>query len=290
MKRFYDPNAQNDVKEFKDIEYVRHGDHSMLLDLYLPSHGEGRFPLIVYVPGGAWMDCDKSVCVPMKLGFCQKGYAAASITYRTSKTPFPAQIEDGKAAIRWIRANAEKYNIDPTRIGVMGTSAGGHMACLLGVTGKARQFDVGENLDQSSEVQAVCNCYGATDFVNFFDDFKGDPGKTEFLHRIINALLGGSLDEKAELAKQGSPITHVDENAPPFLTIHGIADPTVPFQQAEILHDKLRQNGVSSQLILIPDGGHGDPKLFSQPLIDEIFRFFDEKLLRQNTPSPRRTP
>lgn len=263
----------------KDLEYVKHGDQSLKLDLYIPETGDGPFPLIVWVHGGGWIGGDKNDCPTLNLGYCQRGYATASISYRLSPVaPFPAQIEDVKAAIRWFRAHAGEYHLDPNRIGVMGASAGGHLVCLLGVTGKERRFDVGENLDQSSEVQAVCNIFGPTDFLHYFEYLPKETDLTKSLHGMVDSLLGGPFAEKTELAGQASPITYVDKDCPPFLHAHGTTDLLVPFQQAEFLHDKLRQNGVWSRLFLIPGADHGGKGFFSEPLFKEIAAFFDQQL------------
>ena len=267
-----------EIESFKDLEYVRHGDVSVKLDLYVPED-EGPFPLVVWIHGGGWVSGDKNDCPILNLGYCQNGYAAASIGYRLSPVaPFPAQIEDCKAAIRWLRANAKKYKIDPDRIGVIGGSAGGHLVCMLGVTGKNRVFDVGENLDQSSAVQAVCNLFGPTDLPNGLDGLDPNTDLTKALIDMYTKLLGGPMEDKMELAKSASPITYVDENAPPFLHAHGTVDLLVPVEQAEKLHDKLRQMGVSSRLFLIPRAGHGDRGFFTPQLFEEILIFFDKHL------------
>lgn len=278
---FCQPNPLKDVKAMKDIEFVKHGEQSLKLDLYVPEKGDGPYPLIVWVHGGGWIGGDKNDCPTLNLGYGQRGYATASISYRLSPVaPFPAQIEDVKAAIRWLRAHAEEYKIDPNRIGAIGGSAGGHLVCLLGVTGKVKQFDVGENLDQSSEVQAVCNIFGPTDLLHYFEYLPEGTELTKSLHKMLDSLLGGPIAEKTELAKQASPITYVDEKSPPFMHAHGTADLLVPFQQAEFLHDKLRRDGVWSRLFLIPQAGHGDQGFFTPQLAKEIELFFDQQLMQ----------
>lgn len=276
---FYDPNSLDNVETFPDREDVRYDDLSMKLDLFVPKNGRGPFPLIVWIPGGGWFGGNRGNCLPLQFGFCRRGYAAADLSYRTSSTTtrFPAQIQDLKTAVRWIRAHTEEYDIDPNRIGVMGTSAGGHLACLLGVTGKTRQFDVGDYLDQSSAIRAVCNFYGATNFLNIIEQLREAGGRTGTLRPMLESLFGGLPDVKTELA---SPITYVDKDCPPFLSIHGTDDDLVPFRQAELLHDKLVRFGVRSRLLPIPGGGHGDDRLFSPELLDkeDIFRFFDDHL------------
>ena len=271
-----------------DLVYAKHGDREMKLDLYVPqksnAEGEGPFPIIVWVHGGGWVAGDKKDCWPLNLGYCQKGYATASLSYRFSPVaPFPAQIEDCKAAIRWLKAHAKEYNIDPNSIGVWGGSAGGHLVCLLGVTGKTKKFDVGDHLDQTSEVHAVCNYFGPTDMLSVLDNLDPDSEHTKAVIGMLTSLLGGPLDEKTELAKEASPTTFVDQDAAPFLHVHGTVDLLVPVEQAEKLHDKLRQANVWSRLFIIPRGGHGGEDFISPKLFEEIQLFFDKNLKNRYT-------
>jgi len=267
------------VKSFKDMVYAKHGDLSMKLDLYVPEQGDGPFPLIVWIHGGGWIGGDKNDCPPLNLGYCQNGYAAASLSYRFSNVaPFPAQLEDIKAAIRWLKAHAGEYKLDPNRIGVWGASAGGHLVCLLGVTGKTKQFDVGDHLDQTSEVQAVCNFFGPTDILTGLDGLDPNTDLIKSLVNMYTGLLGGPIREKQDVAKLASPTTYVDEHAAVFMHVHGTADLLVPVEQAEKLHDKLRQANVSSRLFLLPQAGHGGEDFVSPKMLKEIQTFFDKNL------------
>ncbi len=267
------------AKAFKDLVYAKHGDQEMKLDLYIPEEGDGPFPLVVWIHGGGWIGGDKNDCPVLNLGYCRRGYATASLSYRFSNVaPFPAQLEDVKAAIRWLRAHAKEYKLDPTRVGVIGASAGGHLVCLLGVTGKTKQFDVGDNLDQSSEVQAVCNIFGPTDLLTGLDGLDPDTDLTKALIGMISGLLGGPMEEKTDVAKMASSTTYVDADAAPFMHVHGTKDLLVPVEQAEKLHDKLRQANVPSRLFIIPQAGHGDG-IFNRPeIFKEIELFFDRNL------------
>jgi hypothetical protein len=156
------------VKSHRDLVYVEGGHERHKLDLYLPEKADGPLPLIIWVHGGGWQNGSKDGCPPLRGGYIERGYAVASINYRLSgHAVFPAQIEDCKAAIRWLRAHAKEYGLDAKRFGVWGSSAGGHLVALLGTSGDVKEFDVGANLDQSSRVQAVCDYYGPTDFTVF---------------------------------------------------------------------------------------------------------------------------
>jgi acetyl esterase/lipase len=146
------------VKAHRDLVYVEGGHERHKLDLYLPEKAEGPLPLLIWVHGGGWQNGSKDGCPPLRAGYIERGYAVASINYRLSgHAVFPAQIEDCKAAIRWLRAHAKEYNLDAKRFGVWGSSAGGHLVALIGTSGDVKEFDVGDHLDQSSRVQAVCD-------------------------------------------------------------------------------------------------------------------------------------
>src|SRR5262249_37667916 len=163
-------------------------------------------------------------------------YAAASIGYRLSQhAKFPAQIEDCKAALRWLRANAKKYGLDPDRVGVWGASAGGHLVALLGTAADVKEWDgVGGNTDQSSRVQRVCDRFGPSDFMTI-------AGKSPRADSPVAELLGGPVAENKENAAKASPVTHVSKSSAPFLILHGDEDPTVPVAQSEELADALKK-------------------------------------------------
>ncbi|MBV9122601.1 MAG: alpha/beta hydrolase fold domain-containing protein [Planctomycetes bacterium] len=259
------------VKMLRDLAYVPDGHERHLLDLYLPEKADGPLPLIVWIHGGGWQAGNKDH--PPGLPLVSKGYALASINYRLSQhAKFPAQIEDCKAAIRWLRANASKYHLDPKRIGVWGASAGGHLVALLGTTGgvKALEGDEG-NLKESSRVQAVVDWFGPTDFMHL---------KTQGAQSPVTALLGGSPEVDPEKAREASPITYVGKDDPPFLIMHGDKDPLVPLKQSQELYQALKKAGVDATLEVIPGAGHG----FGGPDINrKVEEFFDKHLKEAST-------
>lgn len=262
------------IRELKDIPYVTGGHERQRLDLYLPSKGDGPRPLVIWIHGGGWEGGNKNGC-PAK-GMLLKGYAVASVGYRLSQHAiYPAQIEDCKAAVRWLRAHAAEYGIDPEEIGVWGASAGGHLAALLGTTGETRDFDVGENLDQSSKVQCVIDWFGPTDFLHF-----GDPPKPglDAPDSVVSRLLGGTISENPDKARRASPLYFVKNTAAPFLIMQGDQDNLVPLQQSEILHAALQKAGVSSQLCVLPGAGHGGPAFGALEQLKLIAGFFEEHL------------
>ncbi len=175
------------MKFLRDVPYIEDGHERHLLDLFLPAKAAGRLPLVVWIHGGGWQAGSKEGCPAQWL--VGKGYVVASINYRLSQhAVFPAQIEDCKAAIRWLRAHSAEYAIDPDRIGVFGGSAGGHLVALLGTTGNVKDLEGnGGNLDQSSRVQCVVDWYGPTDFVHWDPKFNLD------VNGMIDRLLGGDF-------------------------------------------------------------------------------------------------
>jgi acetyl esterase/lipase len=239
------------VQCLPDLSYVSKGHERQKLDLYLPVENDrDRLPVIVRIHGGAWRHGDKSAQRSVA-NYIKRGYIGVAINYRFSQqAPFPVQIEDCKAAIRWLRAHAEKYGIDPQRIGVMGSSAGGHLAALLGTTGDADVFDVGENLEFSSAVCAVVDNFGPTDF------FRTE-GAPPTAYSAVHQLLGGTVAEKQELAKSASPITYVSPADPPFLIMHGDKDPLVPILQSELLHASLVDEAIPVTYFKVKGGLHG---------------------------------
>ena len=258
-----------------DIEYARVDSISLRLDLYLPTPVPARpVPLVVWIHGGGWMSGSKEDCpAPSVLG---DDYAVASIDYRFSQTaPFPAQLDDCKAAIRWLRANAGGYGYDPDRIGVWGASAGGHLAALLGTTGEEPESEgnVGQDLGISSRVQAVCDFCGPTDLTAVVDQLLAmDELAAVFL---VSDLLGGPLDEKTDLARWASPIAHVDSGDPPFLIVHGEEDEIVPVAQATSFYEALASAGVDVSLCVVPGAGHCD---FPSAVDERVRDFFARTL------------
>lgn len=277
---FAELNAFDDYKIHRDLSYVEQGSKAQQLDLYIPATvGSDPLPLVVWIHGGGWTSGSKKHCPATPL--LSRGYAVASIDYRLSQEAlFPAQIHDCKAAVRWLRANAKKYNLDPNRIGVWGSSAGGHLAALLGMTGDSLAFEgLLDTQDVSSRVQAVCNWFGPSDFVSLASQSGPD---SHMDHNAPNSpesrLLGGPLPTRMAAAKVASPITHVSHNVPPFLIMHGDKDPLVPHQQSIQLHNALDLSGVKSQLVLLKGVGHGGREFEDSETQQRVWNFFDSTL------------
>jgi acetyl esterase/lipase len=225
------------------------------VDLYVP-RSSSPVPLILFVHGGGFSRGDKGDQDPGP--FVSDGYAFASVNYRLSGDAiFPAQLEDCKAAVRWLRANAAKFNLDPERFGAWGTSAGGHLVALLGTSGDTTLFDVGENLEFSSRVHAVADWFGPTDFLQMdahrLPDGMGHNGAGSPESRLI----GGPIQQNKDKVARANPITYISSNDPPFLIAHGDQDRLVPHHQSELLHSALIAARVPSTLITVKGGGHG---------------------------------
>jgi acetyl esterase/lipase len=256
------PRVPEGVTAYRDIAYVTNGHPQQKLDLYVPNEGK-NLPLIICVHGGAFMMGSKHEIMGLK--YTTEGYAVASVEYRFSQHAiFPAQIEDYKAAVRCLRANAAKYRLDPDRFGAWGGSAGGHLVAMLGTAGDVKGFDVGENLNVSSRVQAVCDWFGPTDFLHL-------PAGSQRAGTPESRLIGGPIKDNPEKARRASPISYVSKDAPPFLIVHGDADPAVPYHQSELLDAALRKAGVPVVFYTVKGGGHGR---FSDPKVPELVREF----------------
>lgn len=282
----------DNVVAHRDIEYAKAGEKRLLLDIYVPqdaknddvANTEGQaekpraLPLVVWIHGGAWRAGNKKFCPALR--FTKRGYVAASISYRLShEAIFPAQIEDCKAAIRWLRANAAKYSIDPERIGVWGSSAGGHLVALLGTSGDIEELEKQHgDLNQSSRVQAVCDFFGPTDFLRMDQDslpnsrlVHDDPGSPESL------LVGAPIQENADKVARANPITYVSKDDPPFLIVHGDQDPLVPWQQSKYLFEAMQKTGLKDvKFHLVKGAGHGFRR--RTEVYDMVDKFFDRVL------------
>ena len=269
------PKIPEGITVHRDVAYVTDGHERQKLDLYVPDEGE-NLPLIIWVHGGAWLGGSKERYAPME--YLKSGYAGASINYRLSQHAiFPAQIEDVKAGVRWLRANAETYGLDPNRFAAWGASAGGHLVAMLGTAGDITEFEVGENLEVSSRVQAVVDYFGPTDFIQM-DAYRLPDG---LVHDAPDSpeskLVGGPIQEHKDRVASANPITYVSKDDPPILIIHGDQDKLVPYQQSVLLKDALEKVGVAVTLYNVVGEGHGG---FKDPKVPELTKAFLEKHLK----------
>ncbi|MDB6003725.1 MAG: putative lipase/esterase [Prosthecobacter sp.] len=244
-----------------DQPYAGSDNAKQKADLYLPKkrNTDKPLPVVALIHGGGWVNGDRLGYAAAAIQFARTGdYAAVTVGYRlTKEAHWPAQVYDCKAAIRWIRAHAKEYNLDPDKIAVMGSSAGGHLSSLLGTSGDVKELegDLGPSTTFSSRVQCVVNLCGPQDFTQamMFDKEKkpilDDPA--------VIGLLGGNYEEKHAEAVAASPVTYVTKDDPPFITFQGTADQRVAFLHAETIHAALQKAGIPSLLIPITNGGHG---------------------------------
>ena len=267
------------IKSLRDLEFARVDGKPLRLNLHLPKESAKPLPVIVYIHGGRWQVGGRKGCPLMHL--VGRGYGVVSIDYRlVHEAIFPAQIHDCKAVIRWVRAHAEKYGLDPDRIGAWGNSAGGHLAALLGTSGGIKEVegDLGGNLEYSSRVQAVVDFCGPTSFR--LEDLMGleggNKGKTP---DAVVKLLGGTIQRKPELARLASSVTFVSPDDPPFFIAHGKRDSTVPVSQAISLATALERAGVETTLQIDSQAGHG----VGNPRIRRMAERFLDKHLKAKT-------
>ena len=283
---------QVNFKIIPNLSYSTDDNPRQRLDLLIPSSevisSDTKLPLVIWVHGGGWMQgSKKSGLHPSRLPEIIKTgkYIGASINYRLStEETWPAQFEDCKTAVRWLRTHSNKYSINRNKIAVWGSSAGGHLALMLGTNGIEQKNNPDINTHNFYEVQAVINFFGPSAFSKM-DDF---PSK--IFHKGPNSpesrLLGKALDKAPELAKSASPYYHVKQNLPPFIHFHGTDDPLVPYNQSLIMHQKLLLKGNESTLITVKNGLHNMPPNFTSRW---VVPFLDYHLYNSGTPPQSQT-
>ncbi len=248
--------AISDEPDFADITFASIDDSDLKLDIYLAKEAAENSPLIVWVHGGAWRAGSKK-SVPI-LGLTTMGYSIASVDYRLSPVaPFPAQVFDIKAAIRFLRAHGRRYGVKADTIIVGGASAGGHLAALVGVTNSLAELEgnVGGNLDHSSSVQGIVSFYGASNLTSILA--QSTPHGLNVRVPALDLLLDGGPSKNPDLAKLASPVRHVDESDPPLLLIHGDQDPQMPINQSHELHGEYKTAKLQVDFKVVHGGAHG---------------------------------
>jgi len=283
--------AEDGVELLKDLQYGSEGGKPLLMHLALPASRAAKpCPVVVLIHGGGWNGGSRDSMLKWALNLAKEGIAGASVEYRLAKdAPFPAQLQDCKCAVRFLRANAENYGLDPDRIGAMGCSAGGHLASMLGLTGGVAEFEgQGGWQEASSEIQAVCDCFGPSDFESWaeaankvasdqgfrklygydLDDkmLKWCAGFSLKSDRNIQLLFEGKHEERAKWA---SPVNYVEtaKAPPPFFIAHGDKDAWVPLQQSLELADAMDRRGLSVRLFVMLNAGHDESKA-SREIVD----------------------
>lgn len=270
-----DPGFTSKIKAHPDLVYARNGEREMLLNLYHPKDQKEELPAIVCLHGGGWANGKRQHAAHFAQALAARGFVTVSIDYRLSgEAPFPAQIEDAKAAVRWLRAHAAKWKIDPDAIGATGSSAGGHLAALLATSGGVRELEgQGDNPKFSSRIQAAAPMCAQTDLM--VERIKEKSAAPKGIYR---AFLGGSQEEVPETYRLASPMHHFDAEDPPTFFLCGELDD--PSTRAEAFRSKSGEMGISTGLRVIPGAPHGfhRKQKFFDLAIDQLESFFTQQL------------
>lgn len=265
----------------------RRSNRAMSMTLLVPRTTEKK-PAIIYFPGGGFTTTDYEKFIEMRFALAKAGFVVAAAEYRVVPNKFPAILEDGKSAVRFLKAHANAYGIDASKIGVLGDSAGGYLSQMVAVTGNEKQFDKGDNLHVDSTVQAAATLYGISDLRNIgagFDEaiqkVHQSPAVTEAL--LVNGVAfneypGASILSDSDKALAASSLGHIKKNLPPFLIMHGTEDKLVSPVQSEQLYEALKQNGNRVTYVKVQGAAHGDTVWFQKPIIDKVVTWFKDNL------------
>lgn len=271
-----DINDRPSIVRTGDIVYATVDGEELALDLYMPANAHNP-PLIVYIHGGAWRFGSRASVSTIDL--VDHGFALASVSFRLSPVgPLPAQVHDIKGAVRFLRAHAGNYGYDADRIGITGVSSGAHLAALVGLTNgsEPHEGEVGGNLDVSSDVQAIVSYFGASNLTSILG--QSTPFGLNVREPALELLLGGSVEEKVNLARFGSPVFQVDEFDPPLLLLHGDQDPQMPINQTHELHGVAKEHGLDVHFEVVHGAAHGGEAFFDAARTALVAEFFDRTL------------
>ena len=261
---------------------------SLAMDILQPDSKE-PLPLIVYVSGGGFIMAPKNNWIQQRMRLAEAGYVVASIEYRHAPlSKFPLPLEDCKLAIRWLRAHAKQYNIDPSRVGILGNSAGGYLSSFVGVTNGMKEFDKGDYLEYSSEVLCAADIFGISELMSIGDDYPEEERRLHDSAGITEAMWvkgvpgfggpDGGVKDFPEEARKASPLYYVSEKSVPMLLMHGDKDKSVSPSQTDKLYQALRAKGVEAERYIIPGAAHGGPHWVQEPVMKIIVEFFDKYL------------
>jgi acetyl esterase/lipase len=269
--------AEAAPRVLRGLEFARAGESRLALDLYLPERSKPPIGLIVWVHGGAWRAGSRD-SVDLE-GMTARGWAVASVDYRLSPVArFPAQVHDIKAAIRYLRAHAKDHGYPRSPVVIAGSSAGGHLAALVGVSNRRAELEgsVGADLRESSDVQAIVSLYGASNLTTILS--QSTPHGLGVRVPALELLLGAQPDAAGELARLASPVFHVDAQDPPLLMLHGDQDNQMPINQSHELQGAYDKLGLPVELVVVHGAGHGGAAFTSQEKLDLIDGFLRRKL------------
>jgi acetyl esterase/lipase len=292
--------GKTQVQTYSDIVYsTPRGAGNKAVELkmdVLAPKTAGKKPLVVWFPGGGFINADKGGSLDHRTYVAEAGYVVASVQYRTitNGATYTQGVADAKSAIRYLRAHADRYGIDPGKVAVWGESAGGYIAAMVGTTNRVKQFDVGDNLDRSSDVQAVIDQFGPSDLSKIGADFDtafqkelAAPGNST-AQWVFGPGTRKSINDDPKAIARANPATYVDSSDPPFVLFHGSADNLVSPSQTLLVHNALRVRGVDSTRYVLTGAGHGDLSFLgnataglpwsTQKVMNLIVSFLDKQL------------
>ena len=290
-------SSRDQIDSIGDLVYTQikstRSVRQLHMSILIPRNDDLK-PAIIYFPGGGFTEAEHNKFIEMRMALAEAGFVVVAAEYRIIPDVFPAPVIDAKSAIRFIRQHAVEYGVDPKRIGVLGDSAGGWLAQMLGTTNVNKSFDKGENLNQSSNVQAVATLYGISDLRNIGEGFSEavqnvhhSPAATEAL--LVNGaafrnFAGASITSSPEKSLNASPIGHLSGHLPPFLIMHGSKDSLVSPEQSATFYKALKNSGNQADYVLIEGAEHGDYHWYQPALIGRVVEWF-----RQTLGSPKKT-
>jgi acetyl esterase/lipase len=269
-----------------DVTFCTFDDKTTLeMDLAFPSRGAGPFPALVFLHGGGWVLGDRKNMTPYLITAAKSGYVAVAVSYRLApKHPYPAAIQDAKCAVRFLRANADRYRIDKDRIGAFGFSAGGNLACMLGST-NAKAFEVsGDNPTECDRVQAVASFYGIADVAELHRSCinrEVSPANAWLLSASMTRYLQTTCEKDKARYDGASPASRVNKDTPPTILVHGDADTLIPISQSRLYADKLKQSGIDVRLLEVKGADHNFVGDEERQAIKATLEFLDKRLKRE---------
>ncbi len=293
--------SQGQIDLFSNVIYSQVKDgialRQLKMSLLVPRNIDLK-PAIIYFPGGGFMTANHDKYIAMRMALANAGYVVAAAEYRVIPDKFPAPVVDGKTAVRYLRAHASEFNIDPARIAVLGDSAGGWLAQMLGTTNGEKAFDKGDYASQSSDVQAVATLYGISNLLNIGEGFPETVQKVHQSPAVTEALLvngaafrsfaGAAIDSDPKKALAASPMGHITGHEPPFLIMHGSADSLVSPVQSAQLYQALKAKKDTADYVLVEGAEHGDIHWYQPQVIEQVVSWFKQTLgepLKQNAPA-----
>jgi acetyl esterase/lipase len=259
-----------------DLEYAKVADTALKLDLYLPE-GTGPAPLLVFVHGGGW-EAGSKAGMPLD-GLVERGFAVASVDFRpASKAPFPGQVHEIKAAVRFLRASAKQYGYDASRIGIVGVSSGGHLAAMVGTTNGDPELEgsLGDHAGESSAVQAIVSYFGASNLTTILA--QSTPFGLGVREPALTRLLGSLPKDNEAAARKASPVFYVDARDPPLFMFHGDQDPQMPINQSHELEGAYEKQGAAVEFVVVHGAAHGGDAFFAPQNLDQVEKFLDANL------------